>query len=364
MLQVSREWLGRAHNERNQVMCERIFGAIRSIGCSLALIWLASTPGLAQAVPPDTQPRRYPPDERAQALAADLEERIGEVARTLPNKLGLGSLSAQEQRQLVEAMAGNVVFVLTHELGHAVISEMQLPVLGREEDSADTFAILTALKVVANDFSAGVLKHAAKGWFLSALRDRREGDTPSYFERHNLDEQRAYQIVCLMIGYDPVKFADLADETGLPNERRRTCAWDYDTSAQSWARVMHPNRRAPDQPRPQIEVIYGEGEGDLAAYAEAFRSMRLLETFADYASRYAWPAPITMEMRTCGDVGARWTIPTRRLHICYELAQEFLELFRDYGAENIAVLWNEQPREEGASATPGTRGIRRERRAR
>jgi hypothetical protein len=343
-------------------MCERIWTAIRAICGSLALIWLASTPGLAQAVPPDPQVRRYPPDERAQALAAELERRIDEVTRTLPNKLGLDGLSAQQQRQLVEAMAGNVVFVLTHELGHAVVSEMELPVLGREEDIADTFAILTALKVVANDFSAGVLKHAAKGWFLSALRDRRDGDSPSYFERHNLDEQRAYQIVCLMIGYDPVKFADLGDETGLPSERRRTCAWDYDTSAQSWARVMRPHRRSPDQPPTQIEVIYGRGEGDLAPYAEAFRAMRLLETFADYASRYAWPAPITMEMRTCGDVGARWTIPTRRLHICYELAQEFVELFRDYGAEAIASLWNEQPREEGASATPGTRGIRRERR--
>ena len=326
-------------------MFERILTAVRAIGCALALIWLAATPGLAQAVLPDTQVRRYPPDERAQALAAELEARIDEVAHTLPSKLGLDKLSAQQQRQLVESMAGNVVFVLTHELGHAVISEMELPVLGREEDTADTFAILTALKVVANDFSAGVLKHAAKGWFLSALRNRREGEAPSYFEQHSLDEQRAYHIVCLMVGYDPVKFADLADETGLPKDRRRTCTWDYDTAARSWAKVMHPNRRAPDQPRPQIEVIYGEGEGDLAPYAEAFRAMRLLETFADYASRYAWPAPFTIEMRTCGDVGARWTIPTRRLYICYELAQEFLELFRDYGSETIARLWNEQFRQ-------------------
>jgi Putative metallopeptidase len=345
-------------------MCERIWTAIRAIGCSLALTCVGSIPGLAQAVPPETEARRYPPDERAQALAAELGVRIIEVAQTLPNKLGLDGLSAQQQRELVESMAGNMVFVLTHELGHAVVSEMELPVLGREEDIADTFAILTALKVVANDFSAGVLKHAAKGWFLSALRNRREGELPSYFERHSLDEQRAYQIVCLMVGFDSVKFADLADETGLPNERRRTCAWDYDASAQSWARVMRPHRRSADQPPTPIEVIYGPGEGELAAYADAFRSMRLLETLADYASRYAWPAPFTMEMRTCGDVGARWTIPTRRLHICYELAQEFLELFRDYGAESIASLWNEQPQEDGAGASPGARGIRGERRAR
>jgi hypothetical protein len=345
-------------------MYERSRKATRAIYCSLALTWLASAPGLAQAVPPDTQTRRYPPDERAQAIAAELQARIDEVARTLPSKVGLGGLPAQQQRQLVESMAGNMVFVLTHELGHAIISEMQLPVLGREEDIADTFAILTALKVVANDFSAGVLKHAAKGWFLSALRDSRNGETPSYFERHSLDEQRAYQIVCLMIGFDPVKFADLAEETGLPRDRRRTCVWDYDTTAQSWARVMTPHRRPADQPPTRIQVIYGTGEGEFAPYAEAFRSMRLLEAFADYASRYAWPAPFVMEMRTCGEVGARWTIPTRRLHICYELAQEFLELFRDYGAESIASLWNGQPRDEGVGAEPGASGLRGERRAR
>ena len=322
-------------------MCERIWTVIRAICCWFALSWLASTPGLAQTVLPDTQARRYPPDQRAQALAAELEVRIDQVARTLPSRLGLGRLSMQQQRQLVESMAGNVAFVLTHELGHALVSELKLPVLGREEDTADTFAILTALKVVANDFSVGVLKHAAKGWFLSALRNRRNGEPPGYFERHSLDEQRAYQIVCLMVGFDPVKFADLADETRLPPERRRTCAWDYETSAQSWATVMAPHRRSADQPPTRIRVIYGEGEGELAPYAEAFRSMRLLETFADYASRFAWPAPFTMEMQTCGDVGARWTIPTRRLHICYELAQEFLELFRDYGAESIARLFEE-----------------------
>jgi hypothetical protein len=232
-------------------MCERIWTAVRAVCCWLALTWLASTPSLAQAVLPDTQVRRYPPDERAQALAAELEARIEQVARTLPNKLGLGRLSPQQQRQLAEFMAGNMVFVLTHELGHAVVSEMELPVLGREEDIADTFAILTALKVVANDFSVGVLKHAARGWFLSALRDRRAGEQPSYFERHSLDEQRAYQIVCLMVGFDSVKFADLADETRLPVERRRTCAWDYDTSAQSWARAMARPTVAPpiDHPR-------------------------------------------------------------------------------------------------------------------
>jgi hypothetical protein len=36
----------------------------------------------------------------------------------------------------VEFVAGNMLFVLLHELGHAAITEMGLPVLGRMEDAA------------------------------------------------------------------------------------------------------------------------------------------------------------------------------------------------------------------------------------
>ena len=38
-----------------------------------------------------------------------------------------------------------------------------------------------------------------------------------------------------------------------------------------------------------------------------------------------------LKMRSCGEPNARWTIPTRRLHVCYELAQEFSELYQDFG---------------------------------
>ena len=46
------------------------------------------------------------------------------------------------------------------------ISEMALPVLGREEDAADAFAIVTGLKL-GSAFSDRVLTESARGWFLS-----------------------------------------------------------------------------------------------------------------------------------------------------------------------------------------------------
>jgi hypothetical protein len=82
-------------------------------------------------------------------------------------------------------------------------------------------------------FSHRVLVEAAKGWFLSVRRDKKEGDEVDYYDTHGLDEQRAYQIVCLMVGADPVRFKDLADETKLPEDRQKSCARDYSRASSS-----------------------------------------------------------------------------------------------------------------------------------
>ena len=36
-------------------------------------------------------------------------------------------------------------------------------------------------------------------------------------------------------------------------------------------------------------------------------------------------------MQTCGFPDARWDVATNKLTLCYELAVEFADLYRDYG---------------------------------
>jgi hypothetical protein len=274
---------------------------------------------------------------------------IDEAARELGKELRSRRLTLQQRRARAEFVFGNMLFVTIHELGHALVSELDLMVLAREEDVADAYATIGVLKCGA-DFARRVLVEAAKGWFLNAQRDRRAGDVPQYYERHGLDEQRAYQIVCLMFGSDPVRFKDLADETELPQDRRRSCGWDYDTASRSWDRALAPYRRTADQAKPRIEVIYGEAKGRLAAYARIFKATRFLETVVEQvADRFAWPAPVVVEMRSCGEPNARWTIPTRRLHVCYELAEEFVELYRDYGVGRSLAQARVTPRDRATA---------------
>ena len=177
------------------------------------------------------------------------------LAGRLANDPRLRGLSAQKRQERVAFVVGNLLFVLGHELGHAVIAEFDLPVLGREEDTADVYAISKALTIVNNELSHRALMRASTAWFMSARRARRDGEAPAYHEQHGLDQQRAYHIICLMVGSDPDKFKALADEHRLPEDRRRSCMRDYHVATRSWQRVMGEHARC----RP----AQGPGQRDL-----------------------------------------------------------------------------------------------------
>ena len=262
--------------------------------------------------------------------AENLRARIEETARALAeSEPRLKRLRPEKRQAMIEFVVGNMLFVAAHELGHGVLAELQLPNLGRDEDAADGFAILTAIKA-GNSFSHRILVEAAKGWYLADLRDKKTGEKPTYYDAHSMNLQRAYQIVCLMVGSDPEKFKELGEITGLPEERTRSCKGDYSTATWSWETLLKPHLRTADQPRQKIEIIYGDGKGKLAVFARSFRDIGFLETLADFVGeRYAWPNPFVMEMQTCGEPGANWR--SRKLRLCYEMAQEFAELYRDYG---------------------------------
>jgi hypothetical protein len=258
------------------------------------------------------------------------QERIKEVARALQNQPRLKDLSEQQRIDRVEFVVGNTLFILLHELGHVHFSEMHLPVLGREEDEADTFATLTLLKI-GTSFSQRVLANASQGWFLSERRDEQTRAKPLYYDEHDLSPQRAYQIVCLMVGSDPAKFKNLADRAKMPESRQQTCKRDYNKASQSWDVVLAPYRRGPDQPETKINMTYGDTDGNFEVFARAFQAVRILETVAERSvSTYVWSAPFTLEMRSCDGPNAGWDDETRTVKICYQLAFDFAQLYLAY----------------------------------
>ena len=268
----------------------------------------------------------------AETVPSTFQERIDAAARALEKEPRVGHLSLQQRQALTEFVVGNMLFVVAHELGHAAISEMNLPVLGGEEDAADSFAIITGL-TIGTAFSHRVLVEAARGWFLTDRRETKEGEPLACYDEHGLNKQRAYQIVCLMVGSDPTEFKDLAEETKLPEDCQASCRRDYRVASRSWDAVLKPHLHAAEKKTP-IEVAYDEGKGDLALFARTFRDIGFLEAIAARAAeKLDWNGPLGLKMRSCGEVNAYWNKPDRTVHICYEMAQEFAQLYRDYGPD-------------------------------
>jgi hypothetical protein len=182
-----------------------------------------------------------------------------------------------------------------------------------------------------NSFADRVVLNAARGWFLSDQRDRKDGVLLGYYDEHGLDLQRAYNIVCLLVGGAPEKFMKLAREVKLPKERQDTCRFDFSNAEWSWEEVLKPHLRKPEDPETEIKVSYAPTR-EFATLAELGRKLRILESVAAWLSEdFVWKTPISLEMRECGSPGARYLPTTRTIFVCYEIIREFVELHCSFG---------------------------------
>ncbi|MEQ1800860.1 MAG: DUF4344 domain-containing metallopeptidase, partial [Gammaproteobacteria bacterium] len=143
---------------------------------------------------------------------------------------------APDPAAATEFLVGNTVFVLAHEFGHAIIRDFQVPILGLEENSADTLAagvlIFAERATAATDpdphaFSRR-LGMAAVGNVLT-WRGGLEVANPDliYWAQHDLSARRAARILCLLVGSDPDRFGWLVGDNLVPEVRAENCPDEY-----------------------------------------------------------------------------------------------------------------------------------------
>ena len=295
--------------------------------------------------------------QQTEPAQSTLGQRIEAAAKAALNSPRLKGLTEQQRIDRVEFVAGNTLVLLSHELGHVLIAEMRLPLLGREEDAADTYAALRLL-AIGTSFSQHELVQAAQGWFLNDRRDQELGEKPLYYDEHNLNRQRAYQILCLMVGSDPGKFKGLADQMKMPETRQQTCKRDFAKTSEGWQTVLKPWLREPGDPETKIDVVYGDGKGMYDGVANMFRAIRFLETVAaNSATRYKWPHPFTLKMQSCGHPGTEYDDDTRVVTICYETPFDFAELYRDVSRRRWRRLPTAMAVSRGRAAVTGAQAI-------
>lgn len=118
-----------------------------------------------------------------------------------------------------------------HEFAHGLFDQLNIPILGREEDAADQVAAYIYLQLAGSE-ARRLVMGAAYGFFADSRSDdhalTREEFSEDFAEEHPMPEQRAYNLLCMAYGADEKLFADLVSKGHLPEERAESCIDDYE----------------------------------------------------------------------------------------------------------------------------------------
>jgi len=256
---------------------------------------------------------------------------FGLVALTaLPTGAFAQDQAAPSDEDMADAMSFAVntsVMILYHEIGHLFVGELGLPVLGKNEDAADSLSAVFLLEQ-ADEWSDEVLRDAAEGWALSPYNGKSELGDWAFMGQHSLDAQRAFFLVCMMVGNNPEYYGELATEWGLDAARQESCGYQYRQAAQSWAQLLEPFEQDEDSPAVgQITVQYDD-PGELAAIAEQLQADRFLEEAAEMINEgYVIPRDMTFRATQCGESNAYYVPGDSEVKFCYEFAKHLSNLY-------------------------------------
>lgn len=149
--------------------------------------------------------------------------------------------AGHEGRDAWSSALTNFEFFLYHEVGHALVDALELPITGKEEDAVDGFAALIVVELLED--GQDMLLTAAE--FSEALASSSDEVTHEDFaDEHALDEQRLYQFLCWVYGSDDEDYAWIVDDEYLPAARADRCPDEYEQNVASWITLLDDSFKA------------------------------------------------------------------------------------------------------------------------
>jgi hypothetical protein len=146
---------------------------------------------------------------------------------------------SKTNEELGNAIVGATFFAFFHELGHGLIHQLGIPAVGREEDAVDQMATLILME--NGDSGVAAAMSGAKWFALQAEANKKEGAQMPFWDEHSMEEQRFYNIACLVFGSNPEKYGPMVENNYLPKPRAMRCVDEYGKISGAWERLLQPH---------------------------------------------------------------------------------------------------------------------------
>jgi hypothetical protein len=217
----------------------------------------------------------------------------------------------------VSAFAADVTLhVVLHELGHAVIREFDLMVLGNEETMADAFATHMLTEHFPERAHAAI---AARVTSLMIEAGEVPRDDWTVRGEHDNDARRAYQIAALAIAADGRKYASIAEIVGM-SDREKSRARDYGADIhRAWRRTLTPLMMPEGKGSTEARIRVDDAT---QAFVEA-GDPSLLSTMESAVKRIDWHSQVTIDF-VGGNGGAAWNRSSRTIKVNGEYLRRFI----------------------------------------
>jgi hypothetical protein len=213
----------------------------------------------------------------------------------------------------------NVTETLYHEFAHALIDLLSLPVFGPEEYAADMLAIVMMNRLNDEATTVRLARDVAHAYMRDASSYENAGRAHANWDKHPSNQQRYYNLVCLIYGANPTRRERLADEMDLPEDRAETCKEEFDMTNRAWSAVL--DRISQDAPGSSMTMDWILDPNS--------HLTRFVASEVDRLNRlYVLPEPVVVSVIPCGQVNAFYDPSNREIIICTELSEHLAKLAR------------------------------------
>lgn len=256
----------------------------------------------------------------------------------------LAGLSAYQRRRSA-MIAGATMGILFHEMGHAILGELDLPATGPEEDVADEFSALAMSSITQDEVLASVsaevraflvdmVQYATLMWHFDSTRAQREGLRVPWYGEHAPSEIRFRNTLCMIYGSNPEIHVNLVEAVDFPERSRERCVSDYQRRYDAWERLMDQYQGLGEDAGSDgnVRVVFHPSQHELGqSLMPTLRDGELIEGLAALFDDYfAWPRDLTILFMDCGVTNAFYDPQYGRVIMCWEGIEHFARIVLEH----------------------------------